>query len=83
MLIPVPPMEFDHCDLEDKSTHHQCTYSYFQVTGSMFFYKTSEKFNTNTRTHQLRHVCNINYASDTYGEDSERLPMKKMCKVFL
>ena len=36
MLIPVPPMDFDHCDLEDKSTHHQCTYSNFQVTGSMF-----------------------------------------------
>ena len=37
MLIPVPPMEFDHCDLEDKSPHHQCTYSDCQVTGSMFF----------------------------------------------
>ena len=28
MLIPVPPMYFDHCALEDKSSHHQCIYSY-------------------------------------------------------
>ena len=83
MLIPVPPMNFSHCALEDKPPHHQCTYSDCQVTGSMFFGNTSEKCNTNTCTHQLHHVCNINYASDIYGEYSERLPMKKLCKFCL
>ena len=83
MLITVPHMEFSHCSLENKSPHHQCTYSDWQVTGSMFFDKPSEKCNTKTCTHQLHHVCNINYASYTYVEDGDRLPMKKFCKVCL
>ena len=37
ILKPVPPMDFSNCALEDKSLHHQCTYSDCQVTGSMFF----------------------------------------------
>ena len=41
MLIPVPPMECSYCSLEDKPPHHQCTYSYCQVTGSTFFYNPS------------------------------------------
>ena len=35
-------MYFDHYALEDKSPHHQCTYSDCQVTGSMFFDNPSE-----------------------------------------
>ena len=42
MLIPVPTMYFDRCALEDKSPHHQCNYSNFQVTGSIFFGNPSE-----------------------------------------
>ena len=83
MLIPFPPMDFAHCDLEDKSPHHQFTYSDCQVTGRMFFDKTSEKCNTNTFTHQIHHVCKINYASYTYGYDAECLTMNKLCKVCL
>ena len=45
VLIPFPPMDFAHCDLEDKSPHHQFTYSDCQVTGRMFFDKPSGKCN--------------------------------------
>ena len=83
MLIPVSPMDFSHCALKDKSPHDQCTYIDCQVTGSMFLNKTSSKYNTKTCKNQLHQVCNINFASDTYGEDAERLPMKKMCKACL
>ena len=62
VLIPVPRMDFSRCAVEDKSLHHQCTYSDCQVTGSIFFDKPSEKFNTKTCTHQLHHVYNVNYA---------------------
>ena len=75
-------MEFYHCYLEDKPPHHQCTYSDCQVIGRMFFDKLSEKFNKKTFPHQLHHVRNINYASDTHGEDADHLPMKKL-KLFL
>ena len=67
MLIPVPPMNFSRCALEDKLPHNQYTYSDFQVTGSMFFDKLSERCNTKTYTNQIHHFCKINYASDTYG----------------
>ena len=70
MRIPVLPMDFAQFTLEDKSSHHQCTYSDFQVTGSMFFDNPSEKCHTKTCTHQLHHVCSMNYASYTYGEDA-------------
>ena len=83
MLIPVPSMDFARCALEIKSSHHQCTYSDCQVTGSMFFGDPSEKCNTNTCTHQLHHVYNINCVPYTYGEDAERLPTKKLCKACL
>ena len=76
-------MDFALFVLEYKSPHHQCIYSDCQVTGRTFFDYTSEKCNTKTCTHQLHHFCNINYASDTYGEDADNLPMKKLCKVFL
>ena len=82
-LITVLPMEFSHCALEDEAPHHQCTYSDCQVTGSMFFDKPDGKCNTKTCTHQLHHVCNIKYASVTYGEYAERLTMNKLCKVCL
>ena len=36
MQILVPSMEFYHCALEDKSPHHQCSYSDCQVIGSIF-----------------------------------------------
>ena len=42
MLIPVPTIEFSHFPLENKSPHHQCTYSDCEVTGSMFFDNKSE-----------------------------------------
>ena len=42
IIIPVPPMYFAHCALEDKPPHHQWTYNYCQVTGSMFFDNPSE-----------------------------------------
>ena len=41
-LILFPPMDFSHCDLEDKLPHHQCNHSDCQVTGSMFFDNPSE-----------------------------------------
>ena len=59
MLIPFPPMGFTHCVLKDKSTDHQCTYIDYQVKGIIFFYESSEKYITNTCTHQIHHVCNI------------------------
>ena len=82
MIIPVPQTDFYHYAL--KINHHITNVLTVIVKLQVeCFFKPSERCNTKTCTHKLHHVCNINYASDTYREDVERLPTKKMCKVCL
>ena len=61
-----------------KSPHHKCTYDECHTNAHMFYNKSSEKCNKCSQ--ELHHVCMIDYAAKLYGEDGERVGMKKLCK---
>ena len=64
-----------------KSPHHKCTYTDCQINSHIFFNKLSEKCGRPLCSLELHHPCMINYGSDTYGEASEEVGMRKLCKL--
>ena len=61
-----------------KSPHHSCTFTDCHVDGHLFYKVASEKCNICNL--ELHHVCMIEHGTNVYGEASEQVGLKKLCK---
>ena len=61
-----------------KSPHHSCTFTDCHVDGHLFYKVASEKCNICNL--ELHHVCMIEHGTNVYGEASEQIGLKKLCK---
>ena len=62
-----------------KSPHHKCSYDSCHTEGHFLYKKLSEKCNISTCMNELHHVCMIEFGSSRYGEDAEKVGMRKLC----